>query len=181
MTLERGLGINSKSLMSNTKSSTLFFIAILCAFVVGTVVGVLIPIQLDREEHVITVEKVADFLEEEIEEVEVQDEPEKEETEEVKRYKKMLQANLEESSKPEVVLYYGVLIEKYIQSDRANTLAIRLKDRYDWNVAVYPIKNLYHIIVGPFYSKKEAHVFLDKIPNKARFLKSKVILFPQNN
>ena len=165
---------------SNIKRSTLFSIATVCAFVVGTTVGLLIQWDNKKENNIsskanIEINEDTYSLKEEPVEKEL-----KEETEKVKRYKKILKSNLEEPSVEEP-LYHGVLIEKSTHSDRANTLAIQLKDMYNWNVAVYPIERFYHVIVGPFYNKEDAHTFLTKIPKQVRFIKAKVIPFPQKN
>ena len=167
--------------------SKLFSIITLCAFCTGLIVGIFSTLhfinfseketsKIPTEENInrTSIEKDLDFNANGLD---------KNETESLKRYKKMLQNSLENPVKDEetLVTYYGVLMGNYKSSDRANNFAINLKDQYNWNVAVYPIKNLHHVIVGPFYNKTEAQDFLDQLPQQARFIKAQVVLFPHNN
>ncbi len=168
----------------NIKLSRLFSIVALCAFLVGAAIGVFATLHFTKSQTTKTlqIEEVYEPSTEEIPDSNPMDPP-KNEKDSLKRYKEMLQNSLENSIQNEVneITYYGVLIGEYSKSDQANNLAIDLKDQYDWNIAVYPIKNLHHVIVGPFDNKEDAQNFLNQIPQQARFIKSKVILFPKNN
>ena len=171
-----------------TKISGLFFIITLCSFCTGFAVGIFATYQfMNSKEEVNTQQDVL------LEPVEIKVESDEEEsddlksidqneTESLKRYKKMLENSLKDSTQdPDSIIYYGVLMGDYKSSDQANNLAIDLKDQFKWHIAVYPIEDSHHVIVGPFDDKEEANYFLKQLPKQARFIKARVVLFPQSN
>ena len=163
----------------------LFFIMAVLSFVTGVFVGTMIDGIFTQEDPALEFNNSEILSEEELF-IEEEKPPEENQPDEVKenktlnRYKKMLKKSIEESSQSEEFFKsYGIVVGSYTNMDQSNNIAIDLKSQYNWKIAVYPMENLYKVIIGPFDDKESARQFLKQMPKTSRFTDSKVIQLPE--
>ena len=171
-----------------THLSILFTLVALSSFSAGLLFGLLLPFNLNKPSEQLTETKQQtpdtsmeqeNTMDSDVTKDKTPQEP-KSQKESLNRYRKMLEKTVQsELSQFPELHHYGIVIGSYTTMDQANGVSIDLKKQYpEWSISVYPLDQVYKVVIGSFTDKVMAQEFLKNLPKKSQFLKAQVIQIP---
>lgn len=167
-----------------THLSILFTLTALSAFITGLLLGLFVPLNSNNKPQAEGVEPFNVYkppIEQKKETIQNTVNQKESQKESLDRYKKMLEQTVQSelSNFPELK-HYGIVVGSYAAIEQANGVSIDLKKQYpEWSISVYPLNQLYKVIIGSFTDQAAAQEFLSSLPKKSQFLKAQIIQIPR--